>query len=68
MKQIHLKCFNATKLDQFVTKNNSIIEFFTFLPKITPSFRLCLERIRHENQGIVVLAKSFLARLAGQIS
>ena len=31
-------------------------------------FRLCLERIRHENQGIVVLAKSFLARLAGQIS
>jgi hypothetical protein len=30
--------------------------------------RLCLERVRHENQGIVVLAKSFLARLAGQIS
>jgi hypothetical protein len=28
-------------------------------------FRLCLERVRHENQGIVVLAKSFLARLAG---
>jgi hypothetical protein len=24
-----------------------------------------LERVRHENQGIVVLAKSFLARLAG---
>jgi hypothetical protein len=32
------------------------------------AFRLCLERVRHENQGIVVLAKSFLARLAGQIS
>ncbi|MCR9100460.1 MAG: hypothetical protein NXI25_10945, partial [bacterium] len=39
------------------------------------SLRLCLERVRHENQGIVpaccasmagrVLAKSFLARLAG---
>ena len=38
----------------------------------------CLERIRHENLGVVpaccasmagrVLAKSFLARLAGQIS
>mgnify|MGYP000282241421 CR=1 FL=1 len=32
------------------------------------NLRLCLERVRHENQGIVVLAKSFLARLAGQIS
>jgi hypothetical protein len=32
------------------------------------TFRLCLERVRHENQGIVVLAKSFLARLAGQLS
>ena len=32
------------------------------------SVRACLERVRHENQGVVVLAKLFVARLAGQIS
>lgn len=30
--------------------------------------RVCLERIRYENQGVVVLAKLIVARLAGQIS
>ena len=30
--------------------------------------RVCLERVRYENQGVVVLAKLIVARLAGQIS
>ena len=32
------------------------------------ALRACLERVRHENQGVMVLAKPFLARLAGQKS
>jgi len=44
--------------------------------RASPMLRACLERVRHEDQGVVVLAKSFFgafggacpAKLRGQIS
>ena len=43
-------------------------DFFRTKSKSRNGFRVCLERVRYENQGVVVLAKLIVARLAGQIS